>query len=295
MCRQPAGHISPLTRNYSRCAGDSQLCGEIVASSAQGVCSTPAGPAVSPELGHLLLECVVLRRSRRIRGWGPFFLLPPDYKPFAPSRCTFAPHSPSSLPKNFKYTTTSVVKGIGRVYIEGRLFFLSVDYTRKGEENQMNHLLDIDSIETRLTNYPVNQFSYAVGFEVAKSQAGANSALRHEDLLFRPRTSNSEKKQKKSSACLACPARPASPAVGRAAPPATGGGSCPTIRLGEETVDPWGGVRDCIPNTQTARLSPVSQPRVPSLIREGQGGFSTLKQPYETESKKKNKNHLKTP
>jgi hypothetical protein len=66
----------------------------------------------------------------------------------------------------------------------------------------MNHLLDADSKQTRLTNH-------AVGFKNAKSQAGANSTPRDNDLLSRRRTSNSEKNQKQSPASPVCPASPA--------------------------------------------------------------------------------------
>ena len=184
--------------------------------------------------------------------------------------------NPPSLSTKSKYTITSVVKGIGRVYIERQLFFLSIDCTRKGEEDHMNHLVGVGSKETRLTNYPIGQSLCAVGVKNANSQAGANADLRDHHLLSRPRTCNSEKKQKKSSACPACPACPARPASGRAAQPSPD----PLIlsfSLGRrETTDRLGGVRDCILNFQTARLSPVSQPWVPSLIskirREGGPG-----------------------
>ena len=88
------------------------------------------------------------------------------------------------------------------------------------DKNHMNHPLDADSKENRLTCHPVARPLSAVGLGNAESQAGANAALSDNDLLSRPRTSNAKKNQKQSPASPVCPA---SPAVGRAASPATGG------------------------------------------------------------------------
>ena len=99
----------------------------------------------------------------------------------------------------------------------------------------MNHQPDADSKENRLTCHPVGRPLSAVGLGNAESQAGAEAALSDNDLLSRPRTSNHKKNQKQSPVSPVCPA---SPAVGRA-----------------------------------ARQSPCEPPPVPSLIREGQGGF----------------------
>jgi hypothetical protein len=72
----------------------------------------------------------------------------------------------------------------------------------------MNHLLDADSKENRLTCHPVGRPLSAVGFTNAESQAGANAALSDNDLLSRPRTSNAKKNQKQSPASPVCPASP---------------------------------------------------------------------------------------